>query len=73
METQKRARENIKSTSGANENLRALNGRIPKNTRKEVKNISQGEAIFSPFEIALEFRTPSNPPTTIAPVMMRII
>ena len=41
-ETQKRARENLKSTSGANANLYAITRRIPKNSIKEFKKTSQG-------------------------------
>ena len=36
-ETQKRAKENLKSTSGANDNSSAITGRIPKKSIKDFK------------------------------------
>ena len=48
-ETQKRARDRLKSASSANDDSTDYRGRVPKKTRKEVKKFTQSEEIFFPF------------------------
>ena len=47
-ETQKRARDKIKSASGTNDDSPASNIRIPEKARKYIKKNLQGEAIYPP-------------------------
>ena len=47
-ETQKRARDKLKYSSGSNDDSHSSSGRIPNKVKKEAKKISQGEArLFS--------------------------
>ena len=73
-ETQKRARDKIKSASGTNDDSPASNIRIPEKARKYTKKNLQGKAIYPPPSAReLKYLTPITLPTPTALAMMQSI